>query len=577
MTLDYLLFAAPHDRPAKLPTDLAAALRHRGCTERWRGGRLVLSASPELPLRRLVDRSGFVVGHVFDAAGVSAADELQIDLSGTGAEAPTARIWGSYAAFSEGGGGLLALRDPSGGLACYHARVEGFHCFTSLPHLLVDCGLITAEIDWSAIGRSLTRHAARPSVTALRGIDELAPGHLMRVAGGEAETRPVWDPWRHVAPSDGERGGDDAAQLDRTLCSTLGAWGRAAKRPLIEISGGLDSAVVAAGMARAAAGASLITFAAAPGDPDETIYARAIADHLGLPLEIASPRIEDVDLTRSLSGDLPRPNARAFTQAADAQSLRHARAIGTEAFVSGGGGDDVFCYLRSILPALDRLQAEGVWAMMATAREIAVMNHSTLWEALTRVRRRLVHGPARGKGDLRFLNQTQCRGFATEASDASIEGRPQGKAAHIKGIVTIHNYLEGHARADFAPILSPLLSQPIVEACLAIPSWRWCENGRNRAVARRAFAGRLPRSVLERRSKGSFDGFCARLLHCNRPVVRDLLLDGRLAREGMLDRIEIAAALQQPSLSAPTVSRLLALVDVESWIGCWTSRPRQRG
>src|SRR3546814_19201965 len=91
-------------------------------------------------------------------------------------------------------------------------------------------------------------------------------------------------------------------------------------------------------MALAAEGASLISFASAPGDPDETLYAQALAQHLGLELEIAHPRVEDVDLTRSLGRALPRPNARAFVQAADLQSLRHPRAIGPDSFFRGGGG-----------------------------------------------------------------------------------------------------------------------------------------------------------------------------------------------------------------------------------------------
>src|SRR3546814_20503507 len=95
-------------------------------------------------------------------------------------------------------------------------------------------------------------------------------------------------------------------------------------------------------MALAAEGASLISFASAPGDPDDTLYAQALAQHLGLELENANPRVEDVDLTRSLGRDLPRPNARAFGQAADMQSLRHNRAIGADAFLRGGGGADVY-------------------------------------------------------------------------------------------------------------------------------------------------------------------------------------------------------------------------------------------
>src|SRR3546814_5960667 len=44
----------------------------------------------------------------------------------------------------------------------------------------------------------------------------------------------------------------------------------------------------------------------------------------------------------------------------------------------------------------------------------------------------------------------------------------------------------------------PLLSQPVMEACLKAPAWMWIAGGENRAVARTAFANVLPRDILER-------------------------------------------------------------------------------
>ncbi|MGK4422636.1 asparagine synthase-related protein, partial [Klebsiella pneumoniae] len=69
------------------------------------------------------------------------------------------------------------------------------------------------------------------------------------------------------------------------------------------------------------------------------------------------------------------------------------------------------------------------------------------------------------------------------------------------------SYVEGHDPQDLLPTVSPLLSQPLVETCLGVPSWLWFEGGRNRVVARRAFAGDLPADVIWRRSKGTPDSF----------------------------------------------------------------------
>lgn len=574
MTPAYLLqwVGANTEEPRERP--LTARLAGHGLVERWRGRRTRLFGTDLLPLRALAGGAGAIIGPLFDRSGRPAPDNLNVD-----APALRARFidqfWGSYVAFIETPDGLCILRDPSGGLACYQAAVESSRYLTSLPHLLVDCGFLKPEIDWEVIGETLTRHDQRRRSTALHCIDELLPGTLCEIDRDGSGERLIWEAGRFAARPSEE---DPVVSLERALDMTLGAWGSFARRPLVEISGGLDSAIVAAGVAASASDARLLTFAPAPGDPDETAYARAVADHLGLPLHIAHPDIADVDLTRSLSASLPRPNARAFTQAADIESLGRARAINADAFFSGGGGDDVFCYLRSVLPALDRLQADGVRAMVSTAVDIARMNHATLWEAFARILRRLKRGaPPQAQLDRRFINQDYLLRLAEPVPTPSHPDLPPGKARHIEGVLTIHNYLEGHARAAFAPIISPLLSQPVVEACLAVPTWRWCEGGRNRAVARKAFAGRLPDVVIERRSKGSFDAFCARLLDRNRDIVLAMLADGQLATSGLVDRQAITAALRNPSPPAAIVSRLLTLVDVESWISAWSKRASHRG
>src|SRR3546814_18166970 len=90
----------------------------------------------------------------------------------------------------------------------------------------------------------------------------------------------------------------------------------------------------------------------------------------------------------------------------------------------------------------------------------------------------------------------------------------------------------------------------MVECCLSIPTWLGCKGGRNRAVARDAFAARLPPILLERRSKGSFDGFCAHLLHPNRPLTGDMLMSGVLAGQELITREQLKRPLQDPLPSA---------------------------
>ena len=78
-------------------------------------------------------------------------------------------------------------------------------------------------------------------------------------------------------------------------------------------------------------------------------------------------------------------------------------------------------------------------------------------------------------------------------------------------------------------MLNPLVSQPVMEACLAIPSWQWREGGFDRAVAREAFRKDLPDLIAWRRGKGGPDGFTAPDRRSFPPAIRERLLDGLLA------------------------------------------------
>lgn len=113
----------------------------------------------------------------------------------------------------------------------------------------------------------------------------------------------------------------------------------------------------------------------------------------------------------------------------------------------------------------------------------------------------------------------------------------------------------------------PLLSQPVLEACLKVPSWMWIAEGRNRAVARSAFSDLLPPDILHRRSKGTFMNYSGAVYRRNKRLLEEYLLTGQLADKGFLD----ADALRQffnRDLAArdDRFMRIFDLCAAESWV-----------
>lgn len=540
---------------------------------------MVVLGARQLPRVILPNGSGMVLGYLFDRlTGTRIARDPGGSLDAP-AERFVERYWGGYLALRTRHATAEVLRDPSGAMPCYHIAVDDAHVFTSRPALLFESGLIRPEIDWTILTQALVFQDLKPARTALRGVSELLPGMAAKIFPPGPALQCAWSPWRFTVEELEVRDFTAATgSVGQAALSCIGAWGQCFERPLVELSGGLDSSIVAAGLARSNSGASALTYAALDGDPDETPYARAVTDQLGITLDVATPDVSAIDISFSEARDLPRPVARCFSQGHDRIALDLAQATKADAFFSGGGGDNVFSYQRSLAPVRDRLIREGLSpGLFATISDIAALGETSIWHVIMRtLRRSLRRQPVPAwRANHALLSPSAIAALPIPAGHPWLEAPPSslpGKRAHVAALVSVQNHLEGHGRLAFAPIISPLLSQPVMEACLAVPSWLWCTGGRNRAVARAAFADALPESVIARQSKGAFDGLAARLVAANRDRLRSLLIEGCLAEQGLLDLDAVAAALDRGTMDSNMIVRLLTLADAEAWARAWKIR-----
>ena len=165
----------------------------------------------------------------------------------------------------------------------------------------------------------------------------------------------------------------------------------------------------------------------------------------------------------------------------------------------------------------------------ATAASIARMAHVSLVSVLARsALRMLTRGAAyRWPVDRSLLDPAAADGFvAVHPWLQPPRGTPPGKAAQVGLLLAAASVLDGLGTDTCLPLLSPLVSQPVAEAALRVPAWMWFEEGRNRVPVRRAFATRLPTSVVDRRSKGTPTGFLAALVEKEADRLRPFLLNG---------------------------------------------------
>jgi asparagine synthase (glutamine-hydrolysing) len=485
--------------------------------------------------------------------------------------------WGGYVCAVARDGSLTILRDPSADFPCYFVRSDRFTIFASDAELLVRTGLIGASIDDGQIGRQLWRAFVPVPATALHGIEELLAGFALRIPSNDGLQEQVWNPWNHVAPLDQE-GGPAAEALARTIQHSVHATASPYGRALLSVSGGLDSSIVASCLARA--GVDVVGLTMFTDDPagDERIFARALCNKLGLKLIERAYRFEDVDLDEAIAPNLPRPKDRLQALAFERVHQRVALEIGADAFVTGNGGDHVFGYSQSAAPIADRYLAQGLFGgTLASLIDVCRQTGCCMSDAL-RQAWGLVHSHRRYqvRPNPLFLHPAFIADLTAKDRhhpwlDAPGDALP-GKAAHVATILRVQPNLEPSLGTRF-PVLNPLVSQPVVEACLRIPTWAWREGGRDRALVRRAFADALPSAVLDRHVKGTPGRFAAQLLDHFRKPIRERLLSGCLAANRIVDAEALDTILvgERPVPDLERV-RILELVNIESWIAHWRSQ-----
>jgi asparagine synthase (glutamine-hydrolysing) len=552
------------------------------------GGLTIFSGTSGVDFK-VDSHSGIVLGSMFDKSGRPPLFQHFTGIAiprivGTSGASLVEDWWGAFVGLVQERepSRLHVVRDASVGMNCFYRDDGRRTLLASRADLLATAHGETFEIDWAALLGHIARPAIRGQGTALRDVREVVPGSVVTFGAGETRTRTAWTPWDFARAPNVQGSWRSMAERTRSLVDMcVGAWARKARRTIVSVSGGLDSSIVACSLA--AQNHDLVCMTMTTRDPagDERYFARALADHIDCDLVEFEEELAHVDLGRSDAFHLPRPVARGFAQSADLAHRRLAAGRGADCFMTGGGGDNVFCYVRSVAPVADAYLATGVsLTTLSALRDIARLTGVGMGSILRRVPAKLRGMGAAHAWPLRteFLSEDGCRAIPPPTGHPWLdvpEDMPPGKAMHVAWLMAIQNHLEGFGRDQHYPNVAPLMSQPVVEHCLTVPSWMWCRGGVDRALARAAYADLLPKLVFERRTKGTPTSFVMEIVEAKAAEIEDRLLNGQLAARGFLDCSAISAFVRRldPRRAADYL-QLATLIDVEAWVNAW-SAPRQ--
>jgi asparagine synthase (glutamine-hydrolysing) len=503
--------------------------------------------------------------------------------------------WGSYVAIISclERRTRTVLRDPTGRLPCFHTEVDQVHLIFADIGDVMGVDRYVPRIDDNAVQEFLLFGDRATGRTGLSNVAELLAGESLKISYGRpfphgAVTRSMsWDP--RLLDVDENKDFDAAAG---ELCSIaeecVGAWSRLHRSALLSLSGGFDSAVVL-GLLNAVQHRSDITcfnrYSDAP-DGDERSYARIVAAHSGKKLiEIAldesrtelSTVMARVPRTEKPTGGVTEINA----------LLKHSE-IAVEskatAVFTGRGGDEIFFRTKTPLVAADYAKKHGFFnaRMFGVATQVARMIDAPVWDVLRAAMRpdaatnyeftRRLHAVR----DSPFLSRHVERNHTIEVhpwGDRTIDV-PPARALQIFILSKSLNMQRPFDRVGRLHYIDVLMSQPIVEACLRIPTYQLTKGGSYRALASRAFGKILPPEIVRRRTKGTTQTYYFRMISQNREFLREFLLDGALANKGLLNRQAIDRTLSASHTFVPEeLGPLWLCVGAESWLQAWSEGP----
>ena len=504
-----------------------------------------------------------------------------------GGEALTSEFWGRYVAFLRtAGGGVHVLRDPSGALPCYRLRQRGvWIVFSWMEDILAaDIGLTLPRVNWDALAAQVLLGELAGHETALDGVAQVLPGEAHELGRDGEHARLLWNA-ADIARAPNDASPQRAANaLRRTVRACTRAWAGCYDGILLRLSGGVDSSIVLGCLSNpdVPARVTCLNYHSAGADSDERGYARLAADQAGRALiereRDAGFRLERVlDVART-----PTPGSyigRIGTSRMDAEL---AAAYGATALFTGGGGDQLLFEFRRWWPAADYLRLRGIdtgfaAAMMDAARLGRLSVWKTTWLAFAdRLR------PADLLRDA-GTHLTLLRPEAVPRADTlvrfthpalrSVAGLPAGKLQHVRQLTFPSGYYDPYEREAAPELVNPLLSQPLLELCLRLPTYLLTHGGRGRGLARQAFADELPVEIASRRSKGGMEEHIKAVLLRNLDFARSVLLDGELARRGLLDRARLERALSgRPSALESHIGEFHVYIGIEAWLARWSGQ-----
>lgn len=534
---------------------------------------------PALRSYRLPDEAGVVLGRLYPDEPLSSATTEEI-LKSAGKHL-VRHFWGGYIALLSDRERCrsYAIRDCSGKLPCYYTRHRNVTIWFADLADLEPLQLPPFNINWEYLAAFIYSSQMQVRTCGFEEVTEILAGECVEVCGHEVRQSAIWDPSEIWRDSQLDHYEDAVSELREVTQKCVDAWAQTYNPVLLSLSGGFDSSLLL-GCLRNSPTHTDITclhqFTAASYD-DERRYARLAAARAGTPLlEVPMDEAAGFD-ERLLAGPRTlKPTVPGLSRFLEIDVInRVAKQKGAHTLWTGQGGDHLFLQTADFLSARDYRLAHGIApGLIAAVRDAAELSRQPYWFVLRSVLRAAPKSDQPSNEPVRppyFLTRKalpeSVDEYVSHPWTRQAHDLPPGKQMQIRLLAEVINRHRPIPHLELAPQHHPLMSQPLIETCLRIPTYLLIRGGRERALARETFADRLPQEIIRRRDKGSIVSHTTEMLRQGEPFVRKVLLNGVLATSGIIapDQLEPHIVQGQPFREEHLLP-ILACIAAEIWV-----------
>ncbi|WP_373008591.1 asparagine synthase-related protein [Hyphomonas sp.] len=486
--------------------------------------------------------------------------------------------WGRYVAFLTCPDAYAIIVDPTAALPCYYARFE--HVTVVFSHLERCHFLDTASlsINMDHVSTLLAYDKIQNGETGLNEISELLGGQRLLVSGTMLKTDRIWDP-RMVALDVLEPPIEvAAAALKLTTQHVVAAWGLRHRNITVSLSGGLDSTIVLHCLAASCdpSRLSALHYILDSGDAPESHYAQLAAERAGCTLR--EIRVAPQAGLHTL-GRHP-PTVRPYRQFLSPDLVTD---VPGGALFTGQGGDHLFRVSQSPLGFADHVLLHGLGSGTAgTLLDSARLSGQSIWRVLGETLPLLLGEPhtsamvAALKGRETVINHHAQAKMDPDSVLPDWVREPLGLPPAKFDQVSILMHMTQMRDVFFTdrPIetVHPLISQPLIELCLRLPTYLLSCQGTSRGLVRRAFRNVISDQIRLRMNKGHASRYFTDRVTAYRGPIIEALMEGELARRGLIQRSDVESFVRREDYRMQdSGSLLLAYYAMESWLQTWTA------